>query len=109
MSEFKREHRYWVFKRKHLSVREDDQMQSLAIQLGQEKCPDCVVVEEDWPECEIVWDLIKARAENRPSRIAELEEERDRLRKALHTIAYRAGNWTPDMTTAKKALQGEKR
>jgi hypothetical protein len=67
MSEqFKREIRYDVIKRK----------------TG--KKVNCVVIEEDWPEYEPVWQMIQDRVEGRPS-------ERDRLQSA----AARTEPWIP--------------
>lgn len=85
MTDFKREHRYWVFKRKHLEAEQDahfrDEAQWFA-EAAPEACPTCVVVEDDWPEYEVVWEMIQARVEGRPgpiadrdTTIAELEEK----------------------------------
>ena len=90
MGEFKREHRYWVFKRKNLlNQKQDDQLRELAEIHSHESdqfrsaCPTCVVVEDDWPEYELVWDMIQARIEGRPNRITELEAEVERLREEV--------------------------
>ena len=53
--EFKREERYQVIK----------------IKTG--KPVDCVVVEADWPEYEIVWKMIEARMNGKPTQITEPE------------------------------------
>lgn len=94
MSEFKREHRYWVFKRKYLTQEEDDQLRALGREL--EGTPramrPCVVVQENWTEYEIVWDLIQQRVEGGAavevtdrllSRLAKKDEEIERLRSEL--------------------------
>jgi len=65
---FKREDRYVVIKRKHLSVLTDEQKASLSEILicieRENNLPQgisCVVVESDWPEYEKVWDMIERR------------------------------------------------
>lgn len=55
--EFKREKRYQVIK------------------LKTGRPVDCVVVEADWPEYEIVWKMIEDRMAGKPNRIAELEAQ----------------------------------
>lgn len=83
MSEFKREPRYHVFKRAYLAVSSDEALRELALMTHS---PGCVVVESDWPEYELVWDMIKDRVEGRPNRITELKAERDRYKEALSTV-----------------------
>ena len=60
MSNFKREERYIVVKVKTLS---DSALFDLRDYLYQEgiQTTDCVVVESDWPEYEIVWKMIEER------------------------------------------------
>lgn len=69
MSEFNRELRYWVIKRKHLSPAEDAKYQvslpHFEAMQRPEVTPECVVVESDWPEYETVWAMIQARVEGR--------------------------------------------
>jgi hypothetical protein len=48
------------------------------------KSVDCVVVEKDWPEYEIVWKMLQDRVEGRPNRIEQLEAE---LAERYETIA----------------------
>ena len=64
MSEFKREERYIVIKRKHLSDDAILAVEALADAFGE--VYDCAVVENPWPEYEIVWKMIEDRvaAEN---------------------------------------------
>lgn len=60
VAEFEREERYIVIKRKHLVEDEERQLRDCLYRLN--VCPvECVVVESDWPEYEIVWDMIEAR------------------------------------------------
>lgn len=92
MGAFQREHRYYVFKIKHCS--EWLRRKLAVLNLGQDRraTPTCVVVEEDWPEYEIVWDLIQQRVEGGAAvevtdrllgRIAQQDNEIERLRSEL--------------------------
>lgn len=72
MIEFKKEHRYYVFKRKNLTKNMADHIRPLTDNIW---CPECVVVESDWPEYEIVWSMIQARVEGKPTIIMELQAE----------------------------------
>ena len=60
MSEFKREWRYIVVKRKHITAEQEIQLMAL---INSFNLPDieAAVVESDWPEYEIVWDMIEKR------------------------------------------------
>lgn len=62
MSEFQREERYIVIKRKHLT---DIMERAIRSQLAALEIPivECAVVESDWPEYELVWDKIRRRVE----------------------------------------------
>lgn len=40
---------------------------------------ECVVVESDWPEYEIVWQMIQDRMEGRPNELTELRNEKAAL------------------------------
>lgn len=40
---------------------------------------ECVVVEKDWPEYELVWHLIEARMTGNPSRLIALDDEFTRM------------------------------
>lgn len=64
MSNFKRELRYIVSK-----IGKPDWNKS------------CVVVEEDWPEYEIVWGMIQDRVEGRDNIIKRLESQIQELTK----------------------------
>lgn len=71
MSEFKREDRYVVFKisdtRKYLSPSQDAQLRHLYAEvlggriLDGKQGLNCVVVEKDWPEYDMVWESIEKR------------------------------------------------
>lgn len=71
MSEFTREHRYWVIKRKHLSPEQDEECRQFCGRLRHE-APlaadiEAVVVESDWPIYGEVWNNVRRMAEGRPS------------------------------------------
>ncbi|SDI55167.1 hypothetical protein [Pseudomonas panipatensis] len=85
MSEFKREARFIVIKRKHLSAESrvhDSLEQELRVWLDKHLIPtsECVVVESDWPEYETVWAMIAARVEGRPTPYQVLEQQVAALR-----------------------------
>lgn len=65
MAQFEREERYIVIKRKHLAPYVEDDIRELLSDHGVETI-ECVVVESDWPEHEIVWGMIEARMTGRP-------------------------------------------
>jgi len=69
MSEFQREERYIVIKRKRIYAEGDDAgtvwERKLRAQIPLEWLVDCVVVESDWPEYETVWRMIQDRVEGR--------------------------------------------
>ena len=60
MSEFKREWRYIVVKRKHITAEQEYQLMEL---INSFNLPDikAAVVESDWPEYEVVWNMIENR------------------------------------------------
>lgn len=60
MSEFQREERFIVIKRKHLNENQEQAIRATlrALSVG---TVECVVVESDWPEYETVWKMIEAR------------------------------------------------
>ncbi|WP_313461528.1 hypothetical protein [Pseudomonas nitroreducens] len=85
MSEFKREERFIVIKRKHLSAESrthDSLEQELRIWLDRHLVPtsECVVVESDWPEYETVWAMLAARIEGRATPYQLLEQQVAALR-----------------------------
>lgn len=71
MSEFKRENRYIVIKRRrllsyaqgHEPTAEKLERRILA-QIPEEALVECVVVERDWPEYEQVWSMLAARVDH---------------------------------------------
>lgn len=70
--EFKREQRYIVMKISDIShldrkdkqdlIRISDKLEDIRDGLFKQELQ-CVVVEQDWPEFDIVWDMIKQRME----------------------------------------------
>jgi len=98
VSEFKREHRYFVFKisdAEHAPAMPEHVLDDLS-DIGQafdrgraarNKLPlECVVVESDWPEYEIVWGMLEARIEGRPNQITALQARIAELEAALTEI-----------------------
>lgn len=73
MTEFKREERYIVIKRKYLSRNDEDAIRTLLEELDVGTV-ECVVVESDWPECETVWKMIEERVSGQP-----VEDPRDKV------------------------------
>lgn len=114
MSEFVKEMRYYVIKVSDAVTFSDAAKEGLntalyAAQIVRKlrgaSALECVVVESDWPEYEVVWDMIQARVEGRPNRIAALEAqvaehegEIDRRKKAWDD------NWILQMNHAAKYL-----
>lgn len=74
MSEFKREHRYLVLKKKEidkvLSANQKIKLGEICQALIEARQADgkpqlqCVVVQSNWPEYETIWDMIQARVED---------------------------------------------
>ncbi len=62
MSDFMREERFIVIKRKHLSIRTEDDLRGW-LRRNNIQTVECVVVESDWPEYESVWRMIENRVE----------------------------------------------
>jgi hypothetical protein len=84
MSEFKRELRYYVIKVADAEQFSDEAKDGLNAALYASQIVrklrdapqlDCVVVESDWPEYGIVWDMIQARVEGRPNQLATLQSD----------------------------------
>lgn len=75
-TEFKREERYIVLKRKNLYPEQESFIRDLLEEMGV-LTVECVVVESDWPESETVWKMIQDRIEGRPN---ELTAANDRIR-----------------------------
>jgi len=74
MSEFEREYRYTIIKikdiEKYLSYKQKQELESILFQIRLRRARDerprlkCVVVEDDWPEYEKVWDMLEERMKN---------------------------------------------
>jgi hypothetical protein len=99
--EFKREWRYYVFKRSDVSACLDDR-EIIALNLIGEKMArhrhncgkppfNAVVVEADWPEFEMVWESIEHRtAEEQRHRVLEekAETRREEWRQEMRQDAF---------------------
>lgn len=101
-STFNREERYVVFKRKdiylYLNVTDQEILWRLFAKVAKGRAQDCrgtldcVVVEHDWPEAEVVWSMIEARMTGgmnfvdwQAARISELERKVVALENRLAT------------------------
>src|SRR5690606_5781265 len=88
---FKREDRYIVIKRKHLSKAKEEVLRAHLFDDGIDTV-ECVVVESDWPEYEAVWRMIENRVAGRsayPDQSSACRQSRDReaiLDQALRQI-----------------------
>ena len=71
--QFKREDRYIVIKRKHLSETQLRLLNDFLADACIEQVPLAVVVEGDWPEYEPVWQMIERRVKNERAAIAPLD------------------------------------
>ncbi|KSL05501.1 hypothetical protein AAA503_20375 [Pseudomonas aeruginosa] len=88
MSEFKREERYLVLKLKDLSPAAEEHIRQY---VAARNLPNrqCVVVESDWPEYELVWTMIEARVAGRPSAMEILAAEAQALREEVAALRAR--------------------
>lgn len=112
MSEFKREERFIVIKRKHLSAESrtcDSLEQELRIWLDRHLVPtsECVVVESDWPEYETVWAMLAARIEGRPTPYQVLEQKVAALRQHKNDYMEAAEGTRRALVAEAKALREE--
>lgn len=121
MTEFKKEPRYIVFKIKDLELMDDsegvaDYLRRLGrigsavahVRRERGKPPfNCVVVEQDWPEFEIVWALIEARMTGQEFwKVIEAQ-----LADPNHPITFnqlRPLMYTPSLSLVKAAYDGGK-
>lgn len=92
-----REIRYIVIKRKHLTDGHERHLLGYLTDIGVDTI-ESVVVEHDWPEYEAVWDMIEARVDGKPSRIATLEaqlaEAGEAVKRGHDAIAEYYRYWT---------------
>lgn len=106
--EFKKEHRYYIIKRKHLKNGYDEARVLNLLEALQLPDIDCVVIESDWPMYHDVWDMIRryvetGKYESQQREIAAKDAELVRLREELSAtnriITATAGllqQWEPD-------------
>lgn len=88
---FQREMRYIVVKRKYMTAEQDIALMSLVHSFN---LPDleCVVVENDWPECELVWCAIERRSSGRTGKLVLIDDGAvERCVKAMRALAEREG------------------
>jgi len=113
VSEFKREDRFIVLKRTDLEVLNRFQKAALAVALEEieDHLParQYVVVESDWPEYEIVWNMIQARVEGKPNCIAALEAENATLRVSRDAALSREKEANRDWSTEAKRWEQERK
>lgn len=105
--QFKREHRYFVFKVKNLTQDQQQRLFDFEMELGpRNSVGECVVVESDWPNYQETWDAIRdvsfgtfkprevlvaernalaKEVDEANDRIGELTEERDALVARIQT------------------------
>lgn len=105
--QFKREHRYFVFKVKNLTQEQQQRLFDFEMELGpRNSVGECVVVESDWPNYLETWDSIRdvscgtfkprevlvaernalaKEVDEANDRIGELTEERDALAARIQT------------------------
>lgn len=121
MSEFKKEFRYLVFKIKdvdlYLTEQEKDSLLCIADELAvcradAGKNPlQCVVVEDDWPEYDIVWKMIQDRIERKRPEIEDIRSRVTRLEeslKAISTLYWHDAPAPEEMREiARRALEGK--
>ena len=110
MSEFKREERFIVIKRKHLSAESrfhESLEQELRVWLDKHLIPtsECVVVESDWPEYETVWSMIAARVEGRPTPYQVIEQQVAALRQHKNDYMEAAEETRRALETEAQALR----
>lgn len=93
MGDFKREQRYIVLKLKDIHQLPNSEQNELLnwLERLESLLPDrqYVCVESDWPECEIVWAMIKDRIEGKPSELDTLRARVTELESALTKSALR--------------------
>ena len=102
MSEFKREDRYLVIKRSDIDNfwRDDVREQFMAAlkRLNEHhvRTPqrEYVVIENDWPEYEPVWQMIERRVSGQPSELDRVTAERDALQLRLNAADQRIDELT---------------
>jgi hypothetical protein len=87
---FRREERFIVVKRKHLSPSQEVVLRD-TLRLHSIGTVECVVVESDWPEYETVWQMIEARCTAKPPPTGSVMGEAEIEALARHCLA--AGNW----------------
>ena len=92
-SEFQREDRYIVIKRKDLGAVPLEVRESLGVALFQlsKHLPkrECLIVESDWPEYETTWAAIQARVTGKGAQAGDEDEKVQRRLQDLIAVARR--------------------
>lgn len=111
MSEFNRENRYIVIKRKDLNTIPFAALQSFLEHLGALTSflprREFVVVESDWPEYETVLAMLAARVEGRPTPYQVLEQQAAALRQHKNDYMEAAEGTRRALEAEAKALREE--
>ena len=85
MPEFKREIRYVVLKISHMDETQKDILPRL-LEINGFNPVAGLVVETDWPEYEVVWNMIEARMKGEGCDKHDLLFENSRLKKRIKTL-----------------------
>lgn len=121
MSEFEKEDRFIVIKRRDLDKCQQNAINTLnyALRLLNLPSREYVVVESDWPEYEIVWKMIQDRVEGRQNelaslraqleavnaKLAEAEQERDQLAEQVEAAVE---DYTNERSKVKRLVEALK-
>lgn len=99
MSEFKREERYIVIKRKDLSQLHAENIDTYINDSGI-RTRECVVVEADWPIYETVWGMVQRLAEGKPQLHQEMNQVIMDQGTLIHELQMeKAIPYQPDLNT----------
>ena len=87
MSEFNKEFRYWVFKRKHLTADQDHELNALSLRYSLPSL-ECVIVESDWPNYQQTWRDIESISNGCPTTDAKYAAVCQELEEAQREIDH---------------------
>lgn len=119
MSDFEREERYIVIKRKYLDDASESALRGVISGLDL-RTEECVVVESDWPNYEHVWTTIEQvadgtfdpkREDGLQSELTAARDEAERLRAELETVheAFGIGNKSRSLSVLMTNIENVKR
>lgn len=83
MSEFKLEDRYIVVKKKRLNESQIGAIEAVVDAIGERV--DCIVIEDDWPEYEPVFQMLRDRVEGLPNSYSEQIEALSELVRVIES------------------------